>query len=35
MKEPTAVMPGSIMPPYEELPEEELDALAKYLASLK
>jgi cbb3-type cytochrome oxidase cytochrome c subunit len=35
MKEPAAVMPGSIMPPYAELPEEELDALAKYLASLK
>jgi ubiquinol-cytochrome c reductase cytochrome b subunit len=35
MKEPTAVMPGSIMPPYAELPAEELDALVQYLASLK
>jgi cytochrome c2 len=35
MQDPAAVMPGSVMPSYKELPEEALDALAKYLASLK
>ncbi len=35
LKDPSAVRPGSVMPPYGELPEEELDALARYLASLK
>jgi hypothetical protein len=34
MKDPRAVMPAADMPPY-DLPEEELDALARYLASLK
>lgn len=32
---PAAVKPGSPMPPYQDLPEEELDALANYLASLR
>jgi ubiquinol-cytochrome c reductase cytochrome b subunit len=35
MKEPTTVMPGAVMPPYTELPEDELAAIAKYLAALK
>ncbi len=35
LKEPAAVKPGSVMPAYERLSAEELDALAKYLASLK
>jgi hypothetical protein len=34
MKDPNAVMPGAEMPPY-DLPDEQLDALARYLASLK
>lgn len=35
VKDPNAVKPGSEMPPYGDLPEEELNALARYLASLK
>ena len=35
LKDPAKVRPGSPMPPYDGLPEEELDALTKYLASLK
>ncbi len=35
VKDPTAVKPDSPMPPYADLPEAELDALAGYLASLK
>jgi cytochrome c1 len=35
MKDPNAVKPGSEMPPYAGLPEEELNALARYLAALK
>jgi cytochrome c1 len=35
MQDPATVMPGSVMPSYKELPEEALDALARYLASLK
>jgi ubiquinol-cytochrome c reductase cytochrome b subunit len=35
LKDPAAVRPGSSMPPYDGLPAEELDVLAKYLASLK
>ncbi|MFQ5846543.1 MAG: cytochrome b N-terminal domain-containing protein [Candidatus Methylomirabilales bacterium] len=35
IKDPGAVRPGSAMPPYGELPADELDALTKYLASLK
>lgn len=34
MKDPKAVMPSAEMPPY-DLPDEQLDALARYLASLK
>ena len=35
IKDPPAVRPGSEMPAFSELPEEDLDALARYLASLK
>jgi ubiquinol-cytochrome c reductase cytochrome b subunit len=35
IKDPSAVKPGSAMPPYPDLREEELEALVKYLASLK
>lgn len=35
LKDPAAVRPGSVMPPYDGLPEGELDALARYLAALK
>jgi mono/diheme cytochrome c family protein len=35
VKEPSAVKPGSEMPPYGGLSEDELDALAGYLASLR
>ena len=35
VKDPTAVKPDAAMPPYADLPAEELDALARYLASLK
>jgi ubiquinol-cytochrome c reductase cytochrome b subunit len=35
IKDPASVKPGSIMPPYQQLSAEELDALARYLASLK
>lgn len=35
VKDPNAVKPGSEMPPYGDLPADELDALAGYLASLK
>jgi ubiquinol-cytochrome c reductase cytochrome b subunit len=35
IKDPPAVQPRSAMPPYEDLPEEELDALGKYLGSLR
>ena len=35
VKDPNAVKAGSEMPPYNDLPEPQLDALARYLASLK
>ena len=35
LRNPTAVKPGSPMPPYRDLPEEDMDALVSYLASLK
>ena len=33
--DPSAVQSGASMPPYGELPDEELQALAGYLAALK
>jgi len=35
LKNPSAVKPGSPMPPYQQLPEEQMDALVGYLASLQ
>jgi ubiquinol-cytochrome c reductase cytochrome b subunit len=35
LRNPTAVKPGSPMPPYRDLPGEDMDALVNYLASLK
>ena len=35
IRDPAAVEPGSPMPPYTTLSEEDLDALVRYLASLK
>ncbi|MBI2217682.1 MAG: cytochrome b N-terminal domain-containing protein [Candidatus Rokubacteria bacterium] len=35
IKNPSAVQPRSAMPPYGDLAEDELDALGKYLASLR
>ncbi|HBY96474.1 MAG: cbb3-type cytochrome c oxidase subunit II [Ardenticatenaceae bacterium] len=35
LKDPQAVSPGSIMPSYSHLPEDELEALAAYLLTLK
>ncbi len=35
IKDPPAVQPGSSMPPYGDLSQDELEALAKYLAALK
>jgi ubiquinol-cytochrome c reductase cytochrome b subunit len=35
LKNPSAVKPGSPMPPYPQLPEEQMEALVGYLASLK
>ena len=33
--DPASVKPGSVMPPYKDLSEAELQALAAYLASLR
>ncbi|MCW2278915.1 cbb3-type cytochrome c oxidase subunit II [Heliophilum fasciatum] len=35
LKDPQSVVAGSIMPPYKFLSDEELDALAEYLVTLK
>jgi mono/diheme cytochrome c family protein len=35
IRDPSSVVPGSVMPPYAALSEEDLDALARYLESLK
>jgi ubiquinol-cytochrome c reductase cytochrome b subunit len=35
IRDPSSLVPGSAMPPYTTLSEEDLDALARYLASLR